>query len=117
MKVGVEKVALITGEEKIIPSTACYFICTVESMPKDKVVDFIAIDEIQMCADRERGHIFTERLLGSRGTKLTMFLGSQIMAKIIKELVDEVEFEKKERYSKLSYSGIKKISRLKERLQ
>ena len=111
-KIGAEKVALITGEEKIIPSTANYFICTVESMPKNKEVDFIAIDEIQMCADRERGHIFTERLLGSRGTKLTMFLGSQIMAKIINELVENVEFEKKERYSKLSYSGIKKISRL-----
>ena len=94
-KVGAEKVALITGEEKIIPNTACYFICTVESMPKDKLVDFIAIDEIQMCADRERGHIFTERLLESRGTKLTMFLGSQVMAKIIEELVDNVEFEKK----------------------
>ena len=111
-KVGVEKVALITGEEKIIPSTAQYFICTVESMPKNKEVDFIAIDEIQMCADRERGHIFTQRMLEARGTKLTMFLGSQVMAKIISDLVDEVEFKKKERYSKLSYSGIKKISRL-----
>ena len=111
-KVGVEKVALITGEEKIIPSTASYFICTVESMPKDKKVDFIAIDEIQMCADRERGHIFTERLLESRGNKLTMFLGSQIMGKIINDLVKNVEFEKKERFSKLGYTGIKKISRL-----
>ena len=86
-KVGLEKVALITGEEKIIPSTANYFICTVESMPKDKKVDFIAIDEIQMCADRERGHIFTERMLETRGSKLTMFLGSQVMEKIISELV------------------------------
>ncbi len=111
-KVGIEKVALITGEEKIIPSTANYFICTVESMPKDKEVDFVAIDEIQMCADRERGHIFTQRLLESRGNKLTMFLGSQVMENIIKELVGNVEFEKKERYSKLSYSGVKKISRL-----
>ena len=111
-KVGIEKVALITGEEKIIPSSACYFICTVESMPKNKQVDFVAIDEIQMCADRERGHIFTERMLEARGAKLTMFLGSQVMAKIIKELVENVDFEKKERYSKLSYSGIKKISRL-----
>ena len=111
-KVGVEKVALITGEEKIIPSSASYFVCTVESMPKNKEVDFVAIDEIQMCADRERGHIFTERMLESRGTKLTMFLGSQVMAKIIEELVENVEFENKERYSKLSYSGIKKISRL-----
>jgi ATP-dependent RNA helicase SUPV3L1/SUV3 len=111
-KIGVEKIALITGEEKIIPSTAQYFICTVESMPKDKVVDFIAIDEIQMCADRERGHIFTQRMLEARGTKITMFLGSQVMANIIDDLIDDVEFEKKERYSKLSYSGIKKISRL-----
>ncbi len=112
LRVGIEKVALITGEEKIIPSTACYFICTVESMPKDKEVEFIAIDEIQMCADRERGHIFTERMIESRGTKLTMFLGSQVMRNIINDLVQGVEFEKKERFSKLSYSGIKKISRL-----
>ena len=112
LKVGIEKVALITGEEKIIPSTADYFICTVESMPKDKKVEFVAIDEIQMCSDRERGHIFTERLLELRGSKLTMFLGSQIMEKIISDLVDNVEFEKKERFSKLTYSGIKKISRL-----
>ena len=111
-KVGIDKVALITGEEKIIPSTAKYFICTVESMPKDKQVEFVAIDEIQMCADRERGHIFTERMLETRGSKLTMFLGSQVMEKIIGNLVQDVEFEKKDRYSKLSYSGIKKISRL-----
>ena len=106
-KVGIEKVALITGEEKIIPSTANYFICTVESMPKNKEVDFIAIDEIQMCADRERGHIFTERLLESRGNELTMFLGSQVMENIISELVSNVNFEKKERYSKLSYNYCK----------
>ncbi len=111
-KVGIEKVALITGEEKIIPGSANYFICTVESMPKDKDVDFVAIDEIQMCADRERGHIFTERLLEARGNKLTMFLGSQVMENIINDLVQNVEFEKKERFSRLSYSGIKKISRL-----
>ena len=115
-KVGIEKVALITGEEKIIPSTASYFICTVESMPKNKDVEFVAIDEIQMCADRERGHIFTERMLESRGSMLTMFLGSQIMEKIISELVYGVEFEKKDRFSKLSYSGIKKISRLERKV-
>ena len=78
-------------------------------MPKDKQVDFVAIDEIQMCADRERGHIFTQRLLESRGNKLTMFLGSQVMKSIINDLVENVEFEKKERYSKLSYSGLKKF--------
>ena len=115
-KVGIEKVALITGEEKIIPSTAQYFICTVESMPKDKVVDFVAIDEIQMCADRERGHIFTQRMLEARGTMITMFLGSQVMAEIIDDLIEGVEFQKKERYSKLSYSGIKKISRLERKV-
>ena len=111
-RIGSEKVALITGEEKIIPNTADYFICTVEFMPKNKVVDFIAVDEIQMCADRERGHIFTERLLHARGQKLTMFLGSQVMASIINNLIENVEFQKKDRFSKLSYAGYKKISRL-----
>jgi len=111
-KIGLNKVALITGEEKIIPNSADFFICTVESMPKDKLVDFIAIDEIQMCADNERGHIFTNRLLYARGEKLTMFLGSQVMKNIIHDLVYEVEFLKKERFSKLSYNGYKKISRL-----
>ena len=111
-KIGLNKVALITGEEKIIPNSADFFICTVESMPKDKSVDFVAIDEIQMCADKERGHVFTDRLLYTRGEKLTMFLGSQIMKNIIHDLVDNVEFIKKERFSQLSYSGYKKISRL-----
>ena len=111
-EVGSDKVALITGEEKIIPSTANYFICTVESMPKDKSVDFVAIDEIQMCADRERGHIFTDRLLNFRGKKLTMFLGSQVMQSIIGDLIENVDFEKKERFSKLTYGGFKKVSRL-----
>tara|TARA_B100001564_G_scaffold330986_1_gene316650 strand:- start:1482 stop:3947 length:2466 start_codon:yes stop_codon:yes gene_type:complete len=115
-KVGIEKVALITGEEKIIPNTANYFICTVESMPKDKIVDFIAIDEIQMCADRERGHIFTDRLLYARGKKMTMLLGSQVMTEIINDLIKDVSFEKKERFSKLSYSGYKKISRLERKV-
>jgi ATP-dependent RNA helicase SUPV3L1/SUV3 len=111
-KIGANKVALITGEEKIIPNSACFFICTVESMPKDKTVDFVAIDEIQMCSDKERGHIFTDRLLYARGVELTMFLGSQVMKKIINDLVEGVEFVKKERFSKLSYAGYKKISRL-----
>ena len=111
-EVGSNRVALITGEEKIIPSSADYFICTVESMPKDKSVDFVAIDEIQMCADRERGHIFTDRLLNFRGKKLTMFLGSQVMQSIISDLIKNVGFEKKERFSKLTYGGFKKVSRL-----
>ena len=111
-KVGLNRVALITGEEKIIPGSADYFICTVESMPKDKTVEFIAIDEIQMCADKERGHIFTDRLINSRGTKLTMFLGSQVMKTVISDLIPNVEFNNKTRFSKLSYGGYKKISRL-----
>ena len=75
-KINKQHVALITGEEKIIPLTAKYFLCTVESMPIDKQVDFVGIDEIQMCFDHERGHIFTDRLLNLRGQKLTMFMGS-----------------------------------------
>ena len=111
-KIGAEKVALITGEEKIIPKSPRYYICTVESMPQDILVDFIAIDEIQMCTDHERGHIFTDRLLNFRGEKLTMFLGSHTMKNIIISLVENVEFVNRERYSRLTYSGYKKISRL-----
>ena len=85
-KSGKEKVAWITGEEKIIPNAAQYYICTVEAMPKDKV-DFVAIDEIQMCGDRERGHIFTDRILNLRGEVLTMFLGSQIMKNMISKIL------------------------------
>ena len=111
-KVGIEKVALITGEEKIIPKSPKYYICTVESMPQDIIVDFVAVDEIQMCTDHERGHIFTDRLLNARGDKLTMFLGSHIMTQVIKSLIDKIEFVNRERYSKLTYNGYKKISRL-----
>ena len=75
-KIDPNKVALITGEEKIIPSNAKYYFCTVESMPVDRNLDFVGIDEIQMCSDQERGHIFTDRFLNLRGEKLTMFMGS-----------------------------------------
>ena len=81
--IGIDKVALITGEEKIIPANAKYFLCTVESMPIDKNLDFVGIDEIQMCSDQERGHIFTDRLLNLRGQKLTMFMGSNTISYII----------------------------------
>ena len=111
-KVGKNNVALITGEEKIIPTKAKYFLCTVESMPVDKHLDFVGIDEIQMCSDNERGHIFTERLLNLRGEKLTMLMGSFTMKQIISNLNDEVEFANKDRLSKLTYSGYKKISRI-----
>ena len=111
-KVGKEKVALITGEEKIIPKSPKYYICTVESMPKNIAVDFVAVDEIQMCIDHERGHIFTDRLLNARGDKLTMFLGSHTIRTVIASLIHNIEFVNRERYSKLTYSGYKKISRL-----
>jgi len=111
-KVGAEKVALITGEEKVIPKSPKYFVCTVESMPQDMIVDFVAVDEIQMCSDHERGHIFTDRLLNARGEKLTMFLGSHTMRSVISSLINNIEFVNRERYSKLTYSGYKKISRL-----
>jgi len=106
------KVALITGEEKIIPLNAKYFLCTVESMPIDKSLEFVGIDEIQMCNDHERGHIFTNRLLYLRGEKLTMFMGSHTIKKLISKLDGDIEFINKERFSKLTYSGHKKISRI-----
>ena len=111
-KIGLDKVALITGEEKIIPSNSKYFLCTVESMPIDKNLDFVGVDEIQMCADHERGHIFTDRLLNIRGNKLTMFMGSNTIKNIIAKLDDDIEFINRERLSKLTYSGHKKISRI-----
>ena len=111
-KISTDKVALITGEEKIIPSNAKYFLCTVESMPIDKYLEFVAVDEIQMCSDHERGHIFTDRLLNMRGEKLTMFMGSNTIRNIVAKLDDDVEFINRNRLSKLSYSGHKKISRI-----
>ena len=111
-KVDPSKVALITGEEKIIPINAKYFLCTVESMPLDKSLEFVGIDEIQMCNDHERGHIFTDRLLNIRGEKLTMLMGSNSMKRIIQKLDDDIEFKNRERLSKLSFGGHKKISRI-----
>ena len=111
-KIDPKKVALITGEEKIIPSNAKYFVCTVESMPIDKKLDFVGVDEIQLCSDHERGHIFTDRLLNLRGEKLTMLMGSNTIKNIISKLDEDTEFINKERLSKLSYVGHKKISRI-----
>jgi len=111
-KISLDKVALITGEEKIIPPNAKYFLCTVESMPINKYLDFVAIDEIQMCADHERGHIFTDRLLNLRGEKLTMLMGSNTIKNIISKLDEDTEFINRDRLSKLSYVGHKKISRI-----
>ena len=111
-KIDPSKVALITGEEKIIPINAKYYLCTVESMPIDKNLEFVGVDEIQMCADHERGHIFTDRLLNLRGEKLTMLMGSNTIKNIIAKLDEDTEFINKERLSKLSYVGHKKISRI-----
>jgi ATP-dependent RNA helicase SUPV3L1/SUV3 len=111
-KISLDKVALITGEEKIIPSNAKYFLCTVESMPIDKHLEFVGVDEIQMCSDHERGHIFTERLLNMRGEKLTMLMGSSTIKNIISKLNGDIEFINRDRLSKLTYAGHKKISRI-----
>jgi ATP-dependent RNA helicase SUPV3L1/SUV3 len=113
--VGPRHVALVTGEEKIIPPTARYFLCTVESMPVTRLVDFLAVDEIQLCADPERGHLFTDRLLRARGQSETMFLGSETIRPVLRKLVPEAEFVSRPRFSKLSYSGPKKLSRMKRR--
>ena len=91
-KVDPSKVALITGEEKIIPLNAKYFLCTVESMPVNKNLEFVGIDEIQMCNDHERGHIFSDRLLNLRGEKLTMLMGSNTIKNIITKLDGDIEF-------------------------
>ena len=111
-KISIDKVALITGEEKIIPPNAKFFLCTVESMPIDKHLDFVGVDEIQMCADHERGHIFTDRLLNMRGEKLTMLMGSNTIKNIISKLDGDIEFINRERLSKLTFAGHKKISRI-----
>jgi ATP-dependent RNA helicase SUPV3L1/SUV3 len=112
---GARSVALITGEEKIVPPRAHYFVCTVEAMPLAREVEFLAVDEIQLCADPERGHVFTQRLLAARGRYETMFLGSGTMAPLVRRLLPGVEIVTRERFSKLSYEGPKKITRLPRR--
>jgi len=109
---GEGKVALITGEEKIVPPGARYFLCTTESMPLERAVDFLAVDEIQMCADPERGHVFTQRLLDARGSRETMFLGALSMRIAIRSLIGNVEFLSRPRLSTLSYAGERKLSKL-----
>ena len=109
---GASHVALITGEEKILPPRAKYFMCTAESMPLSRDVAFLALDEVQMCADPDRGHIFTERLLRARGRFETMFMGAETMRPLIRALVPEAEFQTRPRMSTLSYVGAKKTSRL-----
>jgi ATP-dependent RNA helicase SUPV3L1/SUV3 len=109
---GAANVALVTGEEKIVPSQASYFVCTVESMPLDRGFQFVAIDEIQLAADPERGHVFTDRLLYARGKQETMFLGAETIRGWIQKLIPTAQFTTRERFSRLTYTGPKKISRL-----
>ena len=109
---GAEAVALITGEEKIVPRTARYFVCTVESMPLDRAVSFLAVDEIQLAADPERGHIFTDRLLRARGLSETMVMGADTSQRWIRTLVPDAEFIQRPRFSTLTYAGPRKITRL-----
>ena len=112
---GARCVALITGEEKIIPPRPSYYVCTVEAMPLNREVEFLAVDEIQLCADPARGHVFTQRLLHARGSCETMFLGAGTLAPLIRRLLPDAEFVTRERFSKLTYDGPKKLSRLPRR--
>ena len=112
---GVAQVALVTGEEKIIPRDPRYWICTVEAMPLDVSVAFLAIDEVQLCADPERGYVFTDRLLHARGTMETMFMGSDTMAGVIRELLPDCEIETRPRFSELSYVAPKKLQKVPRR--
>lgn len=112
---GARCVALITGEEKIIPPRPSYYVCTVEAMPLNREVEFLAVDEIQLCADPARGHVFTQRLLHARGSCETMFLGAGTLGPLIRRLLPDAEFVTRERFSKLTYDGPKKLSRLPRR--
>ncbi|MDB5408205.1 MAG: helicase [Rhodospirillales bacterium] len=109
---GARAVALITGEEKILPPNPVYFVCTVESMPLDRPVEFLAVDEIQLCGDPDRGHVFTARLLHARGLSETMFLGADTIRPLIRRLVPEAEIVSRPRFSTLSYTGPRKVTRL-----
>ncbi len=112
---GARAVALITGEEKIVPPRPHYFVCTVEAMPLTREVEFLAVDEIQLAADPERGHVFTDRLLHARGRHETMFLGAATMAPLIRRLLPNAQIVMRERFSALSYAGPTKLSRLPRR--
>lgn len=112
---GERQVALITGEEKILPPEARYFLCTAESMPSDREVAFVALDEAQMGADRERGHVFTDRMLHMRGYAETMLLGAETLRPLIRRLLPDADIVTRPRFSTLSYAGPKKLSRLPKR--
>ena len=114
-KIGLNNVALITGEEKILPKEAKYFFCTVEAMPNDIDVDCVIVDEIQLAADYERGHIFTDRLLNLRGNFQTIFLGSLNILNILKKIYPNIIIEKKSRFSQLTFLRQQNISKLEPR--
>ena len=114
-KVGKSKVALVTGEEKIIPPKAKYFCCTVESMPLERPFSFVAIDEIQLAADPDRGHLFTDRILNMRGTEETVLLGAETIKPLLQKILPNCSIEIRPRLSILSYIGVKKLTRLKPR--
>lgn len=112
---GPRAVALMTGEERIVPPGARYFVCTVESMPVGRDVSFLAIDEVQLAADPDRGHVFTDRLLHARGLTETMFLGAETIRPLIQALIPDVEIVTRPRFSQLSWIGPKKLTRLPRR--
>jgi ATP-dependent RNA helicase SUPV3L1/SUV3 len=114
-RVGVGAAALITGEEKIIPPQARYFFCTVEAMPMDRRVDFMAIDEVQLAADPERGHVFTDRILHARGVEETLLLGAETIRRVLEELLPHLQVMSRARLSRLSWRGQKKVTRLPRR--
>lgn len=109
---GPSVVALVTGEERIVPAKVQYWVCTVEAMPESMGVDFLAIDEIQLCDDSDRGHVFTDRLLRARGRQETLFMGADTMRPVIAALVPKAQFIRRERMSQLTYAGSKKLSRM-----
>ena len=111
----VAQCALITGEEKIIPSNARYFVCTVEAMPVERNFAFLAVDEVQMMANHERGHIFTDRVLHARGLEETLFLGAETARPVLQSLLPDIRFEYRERFSTLSHGGPTKLTRLPKR--
>jgi ATP-dependent RNA helicase SUPV3L1/SUV3 len=111
-KKGVGNVALITGEEKIVPPGARWFSCTVEAMPLDRAVEFLAVDEIQLCADPDRGHVFTDRLLHARGLVETMFMGAETIRPLLQTLIPQAQIETRPRLSQLTHIGPVKLAKL-----
>lgn len=107
---GRDRVALVTGEEKIVPSGARYFVCTVEAMPLDRRVAFVAVDEVQLAGDRQRGHVFTDRILHCRGLVETIFLGSDSMEWLLTELIPDLRVERADRMSSLRMAGPHRLS-------